>query len=227
MKQRKKLSSVLTAAVLCGVFMLSSCQIVEFAVAGSTYYDTEITTKDGKLITGRIGGQRSSNLPSGSKKISIKTDEGRLKVKSEDIKYLTLSRKSHPEKKQTLVYTTTRQSYTKKGVQKFYEFKCWHALNSVGDHIIITAYGHTFSLAKDGALVITYSSDEGIKYCLQREGDEYPIYFARSITSRSSLRKIWQEWLADDPVLCKKIANKEIDAFDFTKIAEEYNPKKK
>lgn len=216
---------MLATMALCGIFVLNSCQIVEFAIAGSTYYDTEITTKDDKLITGRIGGQRSSNLPSGSKKISIKTDAGRMKVKSEEIKYMKLSRKGHPEKSQTLVYTTSKMPYTKKGVQKFREFKCWHALYDVGDNIIITAFGHTFSLSKDGALVITYSRDEGIKYCIQRRGDDCPIYFASSISRKSYLRKQWQEWLSDDPELCRKIAKKEIDAFDFTKIAEEYNPK--
>lgn len=225
MKKGKTLSVVLAAIAVCGLFVLNSCQLVEFAVAGSTYYDTEITTKDNRLITGRIGGQRSSNLPSGAKTISIKTDSGRIKVKSEQIEYMKLSRKGHPERSQTLVYTTCKMPYTKKGVQKFREFKCWQVLKDVGDNIFITAYGNTFSLAKDGALVITYSRDEGIKYCLQRKGDDCPIYFGRSISSRSYMRKAWQEWLSDDPELCRKIAGKEIDAFDFTKIVEQYNPK--
>ena len=53
-------------ATFC-VWMLNSCQVVELVISGTTYYETEITTKDNQLIAGQIGGQRSSNLPSGAK----------------------------------------------------------------------------------------------------------------------------------------------------------------
>ncbi|WP_294634094.1 hypothetical protein [uncultured Bacteroides sp.] len=224
MKQFKTSNLLLAAMAVWSALTLHSCQIVELVIGGTTYYDTEITTKDNQLITGRIGGQRSSNLVSGSKTISIKTDEGRKKVKSENIQYMTLARKGHPEKQQTLVYTDCKMPYTKKGEQRFRTFKNWQVLNSVGDHLLITAYGHSYSLAKDGALLITYSRDEGIKYCIRRQNDDCPILFGRSISSRSYMRKQWQAYLSDDPVLCQKIANKEIDAFDFTTIAEQYNP---
>ena len=185
--------------ILCmDVQFLPSCRI------SKTYYETEITTKDNQLIAGQIGGQRSSNLPSGTKTISIKTEEGRKKIKSEEIKYMTLARKNHPEKRQTLVYAEFKMPYTKKGEQKFRTFKNWQILNSVGDHLLITAYGHTYSLAKDGALIITYSRDEGIQYCIQRQSDDCPILIGRSISSRSYMRKQWQAYLADDPVLCEK-----------------------
>lgn len=35
------------------------------------------------------------------------------------------------------------------------------------------------------------------------------------------------EYLADDPVLCEKLKNKEIDPTDLQKIADLYNPVKK
>lgn len=209
------------------IFMLSSCQVADLVVAGTTYYDAEITTKGNSLITGRIGGQRSSNLASGAKTISIKTDNGRKKIKSEQIKYLKLARKGHPEKQQTLVFTDFKLPYTKKGVQKYKTFRSWQIVNSVGDHLLITAHGNSYRLAKDGALVVTYMSDEGIKYCMRRPQDDFLIYFGRSISSRSSMRKMWQKYLADDAVLCEKIAKKEIDAFDFTTIAEQYTPGRK
>ncbi|MEY8688122.1 hypothetical protein AB9N12_19040 [Bacteroides sp. AN502(2024)] len=214
---------LISMAAFC-VWAFHSCQVAELIISGTTYYETEITTKDNQQITGQIGGQRSSNLPSGAKTISIKTKEGRKKVKSEEIKYMTLTRKNHPEKQQTLVYEEFKKPYTKKGEQKFRTFKTWQILNSVGDHLLITAYGHTYSLAKDGALIITYSADEGIQYCIQRQSDDCPILIGRSVSSRSYMRKQWQKYLADDPVLCEKIAKKEIDAFDFTAIAEQYNP---
>ena len=222
----KILSALAASAALC-LSMLHSCQVAQLINNGTTYYDTEITTVDNKLITGKIGGQRSSNLPSGAKTISIKTDEGRQKIKSESIKYMTLSRKSLTEKRQTLVWTEYRIPYKKKGEQRFRTYKNWQVLNSVGDHLIITAYGNTYSLAKDGALVITYTRDTGIQYCLQRHGDDCPIHFGRNTSSRSFMRKQWQEYLSDDPVLCEKIRSKEIDAFNFTAIAEQYSPKGK
>lgn len=201
-----------------------SCQVVELAINGTTYYDTEITTKDNQLITGRIGGQRSSKLPSAAKTISIKTDEGRKKIKSAEIEYMTLSRKNHPEKQQTLVYTECKMPYTRKGEQKYRTFKNWQIVRNAGDHLLITAFGHTYSLAKDGALVITYSRDSGIQYAIRRRGDDCPILIGRSISSRSHMRKQWRAYLSDDPVLCEKIANKEIGAFDFEAIVEQYNP---
>ena len=85
MNMKKTMFGLLAAMAVAGVFTLGSCQVAELVISGTTYYDTEITTKDNQLITGRIGGQRSSNLVTGSKKISIKTDEGRKKIKSEDI----------------------------------------------------------------------------------------------------------------------------------------------
>jgi len=178
-------------------------------------------------VTGRIGGLRSAQLPSGAKTISIKTTEGRQKIKSEQIKYMTLFRKDHPEKQQTLIYTEFKEPYTRKKQQMFRIWKSWQVINSIGDNLIITAYGGSYSLAKDGALIITYSTDEGIKYCISRPGDECPIFIGRSTYSRSGMRKQWQKYLSNDPVVCEKIKNKEIDAFDFKTIAEEYNPNRK
>lgn len=223
-ERKKALSCVFVALTVLGMMAVSSCQVVQVIISGTTYYETEIITHDDRMIAGRIGGQRSSNLPSGSKTISIKTDEGRVKIKSEQIKYMTMARKGHPEKRQTLVYMDSKYPYSRKGEQKYRIFKCWQVLKNAGDHLLITAYGHTYSLSKDGALIITYSRDEGIKYCIQRRGDECPILIGRSISSRSYMRKQWQEYLADDPVLCQKIKDKEIDAFDFVTIAEQYNP---
>lgn len=227
MKQQKFFFLAVAAMAASCLFVFSSCQIAEAVIAGTTYYDTEIMTKDNRMITGRIGGQRSSNLPSGSKTISIKTAEGREKIKSETIEYMKLARKGHPEKQQTLVYTDYKVPYKKKGVQKFRTFKCWQVLDNAGDNLIITAYGHSYSLAKDGALIVTYSSDEGIQYCIRRHGDDSLILIGRSISGRSFMRKQWQAYLADDAVLCRKIAEKEIDAFDFKSITEQYTPGRK
>lgn len=224
MKNQMKVLLTGAVAVLVSLFALSSCQVAQLIIDGTTYYETEIYTKDNRMVAGRIGGQRSAKLASGSKKISIKTANGRERIKSEEIAYMTLARKNHPEKQQTLVYTDFRYPYTRKGVQKFRTFKCWQIVNHAGDHLLITASGRTYHLAKDGGLVITYSSDEGIKYCIRRQGDESPVYIGRSISGRAYMRKQWQDYLADDPVLCRKIADKEIDAFDFAAIAEQYNP---
>lgn len=214
------------ASAFC-VLTLDSCQIAQLIISSTTHYDAEIATKDERLVAGRIGGLRSSNLPSGAKTISIKTTEGRQKIKSEQINYMKLARKNHPEEQQTLIYTDVKEPYTRRGQQMFRDWKSWQVINSVGDNLIITAFGGSFSLSKNGALVITYSMDEGIKYCIRRPGDASLIFFGRSTYSRSAMRKQWQEYLADDPVLCEKIKNKEIDAFDFKTIAEQYNPNRK
>jgi len=215
-----------TFAIWC-ILTLHSCQIATLVISSATHYDTEIATKDDRIVTGRIGGLRSSHLPSGAKTISIKTAEGRQKIKSEQIKYMHLARKDHPEKQQTLIYTEFKEPYTRKGQETFRTWKSWQVVNSIGDNLIITAYGGSYSLSKNGTLIITYSTDEGIKYCIRRPGDECPIFIGRSTYGRSSMRKQWQKYLSNDPVLCKKIKDKEINAFDFKTIAEEYNPNRK
>lgn len=227
MKNQKTILSAIAAMAVLVVTAFSSCQVVDLVKSGTTYYDTEIKTKDGQFVTGQIGGQRSSNLPSGSRTISIKTEEGRKKIKSEQIEYMKLSRKGHPEKQQTLMYLEGKMPYTKKGEEKFSTFKCWHAVYNAGDNLIITAYGNTFSLAKDGALIFTYDRDMGIQYCIMRRGDDCPIHIGRNISSRSHMRKQWLKYLADDPELCRKIADKTIGAFNFDEIVEQYNPKRK
>lgn len=196
---KRKVIFMLVSA-LFGVLTLNSCQIVQLVISSSTYYDTEITTKDDQILTGRIGGLRSSNLPAGAKTISIKTTEGKQKIKSEQIKYMTLSRKDHPEKQQTLIYTDFKEPYTRKGEEKFRDWKSWQVVDNIGDNLIITAYGGSYSLAKDGALVITYSVDEGIKYCISRPGDTCPIFIGRSTYSRSGMRKQWQKYLSNDQI---------------------------
>lgn len=224
--KRFTISSLFVVSVCC-LSMLSSCQIAEVVIRGTTYYDTEITMKDGRLITGRIGGQRSSQLASASKTISIKTDEGRQKIKSEQIKYMKLARKGHPEKQQTLVFTKWKIPYTKKGKAKELIRENWQAVYSAGDHLIITACGHAFSIDKNGALIVSFSRDEGIKYCILRAGDECPIYIGSSTYAKKSMRKVWMNYLSDDAELCRKIENKEIDSFNFDVIAEQYNPQGK
>ena len=51
---------LIAMAAFC-VWTFNSCQVVELVISGTTYYETEITTKDNQLIAGQIGGQRSSN----------------------------------------------------------------------------------------------------------------------------------------------------------------------
>lgn len=220
----------LTAASAIAAFcflMLGSCSVVELINDGVTYYDAEITTYGNRTVSGRIGGQRSSKLPCGAKKISIKTETGREKIKSEQIKYLTLSRKKYPEKQQTLVFLDFKVPYKKKGATRYRTYKRWQVLEKMGDNLLITAYGDFYSLAKNGDLIITYDMATGIQYCIKRPGDDMPILFARNTAGHSYMRKQWQEYLADDQVLCRKIANKEIDAFDFAAIVEQYTPGRK
>ena len=226
MWKRISLSVASAVAAFC-VFMLNSCVVAELINDGTTYYDAEITTYGNLVVTGRIGGQRSSQLPCGAKKISIKTENGREKIKSEQIKYLTLSRKKHPDNQQTLIYQDFKVPYTKKGVIRYRTYKRWQVLEHAGDNLLVTAYGDFYSLAKDGTLVVRYNQYAGLKYCIKRRDDDSLIFIGTNNSGRSYMRRQWQEYLSDDKVLCAKIANKDIDAFDFKAIVEQYTPGRK
>ena len=96
-------------------------------------------------------------------------------------------------------------------------------IEASGDNVVFFSSGHYYSMDMDGTLVITSEKGFITLYGLKRGKTDVtligPIKFG---TKR--LRKALMKFLADDPVLCTKLKEKEIKPSDWNIIANQYNP---
>ena len=83
---------------------ITSCEIYSAVKAATTFYQCEVHKKDGSIVSGRIGGLRSSNFYANTKTVSIKTVTSREKISANDVQYLVLWDKDYPTVKNTLMY---------------------------------------------------------------------------------------------------------------------------
>lgn len=208
-----------TAVIMC--LAITSCEIYSAVKAATTFYQCEVHKKDGSIVSGRIGGLRSSNFYANTKTVSIKTATSREKISANDVQYLVLWDKDYPTVKNTLMYVEFEKE-GRKG-KKCYN-KRWMYVEGAGDNLIILGSGSYYQITPKGDLIISYVNTDGIQYYLLRNAN-MPMYFANSNRTKKSMRKMWAEKLKDDPSLVNKITNKEIDVWDFKTIADEYNPK--
>lgn len=215
----------MVAMLLCTLItaMLSSCQIASVVKDATTFYQCEAHKSDGSVITGRIGGMRSSNFYASTNTVSIKTATGREKINSEDMDYLLLWDKDYPDRKNQLLYMP--YTVTSKNGKKSYEYKVWMYVEAEGDNLVVLASGISYAISGRGELIISYSSNVSISYYIIHKGDKKPQYIFRSNTSKSKARNAWATALKDCPSLVQKINNKTIDPFNFQDIANAYNPK--
>lgn len=91
-----------TAVIMC--LAITSCEIYSAVKAATTFYQCEVHKKDGSIVSGRIGGMRSSNFYANTKTVSIKTATSREKISANDVQYLVLWDKDYPTVKNTLMY---------------------------------------------------------------------------------------------------------------------------
>ena len=83
-----------TAVIMC--LAITSCEIYSAVKAATTFYQCEVHKKDGSIVSGRIGGMRSSNFYANTKTVSIKTATSREKISANDVQYLVLWDKDYP-----------------------------------------------------------------------------------------------------------------------------------
>lgn len=210
--------------LLCNV--LYSCQVASLIKQGTTFYQGAVEMKDGSMVEGRIGGLRSSNFPSTSKKVSLKTESGRKIIPSADVRCLYLWDKDHPELKNQLIYSDFQLTYNWKKKEHVKKYKGWLYAEYIGENLVIASRGTWYSLdRKTGGLVTTYDKAYGIEYYGLRRGDSIPEYICSSNTGKKRMREMWSEYLKDDPDLVNKIVDKAIEPFDFKTITDTYSPK--
>ena len=202
---------------MLGGTVMTSCQVVTVVKDATTFYQCEVHKSDGSVATGRIGGMRSSNFNASTRTVSVKTSTGRQKIKSNDVNYLLLWDKDHPDRKNQLLYVDWTWNNKSK--------KTWMYVEADGDNLVVLASGVNYSISGRGDLVISYTDQVGISYYALRKGDTQPTYMFSNNSPKKRARKVWADVLKDCPSLVQKITDKTIDPFNFKDIVNAYQPK--
>ena len=210
--------------LLCfAVFLLGGCQIYSVVKDATDREEGRVVMKDGTEYVGRVKMPKCN-----TKTVRMKTADGqKLKLKNTDIEVLGVWKKTHTDKCHFLVchpYKTNKMFSTKK--EKIIKPQ-WMALEAQGDHVEFYSCSYKYSSPRDGSLVITSVAGGDICFVARKAGEEY----GRIIGYKGSGNKYWRsqlvKFLEDDPDLCAKLENKEIEPDDLKKIADLYNPGRK
>jgi len=208
--------------LLAAIPLLSSCQIYSVIKDATDREEGRIVMADGTEYVGRVKMPKCN-----TKNIRIKTDKGeKLKLKNTDIAVLGVWKKTHPDKCHFLVchpYTTNKIFSTKK--EKTIKPQ-WMAVAAQGDHVEFYCCGYKYSIPRDGTLTITSVQNGNIAYIARKIGEENGYIIGYKGSGARHWRNLLKKYLDDDPDLCKKLEDKEIESGDLQKIADTYNPKK-
>lgn len=196
---------ILSAILGCvGIALLASCQLVTTVVDVSREvkkYPVIVTFEDGSTLTGE------AKLPNGATKKVTVTDslDVKHKIKSEDIASLIAWNENAPDEKHVL----------------FYREKTWRTLEEMGEHLMVLSQSDDYYIAKNGVMTI---KGQYINFYGYRPGEEKGTWIGGRGYTKGSARRALLKYLADDPDLCERIENKEIDPLDYETICSEYKP---
>jgi len=205
------------------ILSLSGCQIYGVIKDATDREEGRIVMNDGTEYVGRVKMPKCN-----TKNIHIKTENGeKVKLKNTDIAVLGVWKKTHTDKCHYLVchpYKTNKLFSTKK--EKMVKPQ-WMALEAQGDYVEFYCCSYKYSIPKDGSLVITSVTNGNIAFLARKTGEENAYIIGYKGSGNKHWRNLLMEYLEDDPSLCEKLENKEIDPTDLQKIADLYNPVRK
>ena len=92
-----------------------------------------------------------------------------------------------------------------------------------GPHLRIAVVAASWRCDRRGRLVpVSFADGDAYLIGLKEDGvGEYLTTYGRA---RAGVIRALCKFLADDPVLCDRLASKEIDAYDFAEICRLYSP---
>lgn len=203
-----------------GALLMTSCQIYSAVKDFTDREEGRLTTIDGQEYTGRVlmpkGGSRSVQI--------TLTDGTKQTVASDKVKVLEVWKKTHPEIVHPLIVRKYYFDYRKKNP---YKKPVWMAPFFVGKNLMICAMSGKYSIPSNGALkVSSYENGDVIMIAVKKDNPVGMRVGGTSDGYRYS-RKALIHFLADDPVLCKKIENMKMSDEDWQTIADEYQPGRK
>lgn len=207
--------------VLCiTLSLLCSCQIYNVVKDATDHEEARVIMKDGTEYVGRVKMPKCN-----TENIRLTTADGKkVKLKNTDIEVLGVWKKTHTDMCHYLVchpYRTNKMFSTKK--EKIIKPQ-WMAVEAQGDHVEFYCCSYKYSIPKDGTLTISSVQNGDIIYIARKVGDENGYVIGYKTGGKKFWRSQLVKYLEDDPSLCAKLENKEIEPDDLEKIADLYNP---
>lgn len=150
------------------------------------------------------------------KSFRLVTDEGkRVKIKSGEVEQLRFRR----DGKQSGVFVYV--PYVARGGKE--SKPGWVNCQGVGGHLKIGLLAFDWRFNRKGELA-PMSFADGDVYIIGIKEDGKGQFLSTLGRTKAVVRKALCKFLADDPVLCGQIEDKEVDAFDFQEICNRYTP---
>ena len=150
------------------------------------------------------------------KSFRLVTDEGkRVKIKSGEVEQLRFRR----DGKQSGVFVYV--PYVARGGKE--SKPGWVNCQGVGRHLKIGLLAFDWQFNRKGELA-PMSFADGDVYIIGIKEDGKGQFLSTLGRTKAGVRKALCKLLADDPVLCGQIEDKEVDAFDFQEICNRYTP---
>lgn len=207
------LASLFTIATM----MLSGCEVYSLVKDATDKEEGRILTTSGKTYQGRV------EMPNvNTKNLTIITaDSVKTVIKAEEIKDLIVWKKTHTDIKHVLHYLPSYW-FGKDKERK----PMWMALIYSGPYVDFYACSFNYSIPSNGDLKISSVKGGSIAYYALKKGQRVAKALHMTDYSKRSARKGLVEYFADDPVLCKKLTDLEIEPSDLETIAKQYKPSK-
>lgn len=215
----KTLRNLMVMAV--GMLLMSGCQIYSAVKDFTDREEGRLITLDGKEYTGRV------LMPKGdTKNVQITlTDGTKQTVSSDNVKVLEVWKKTHPDKVYPLIARKYYIDYRKK---EPYKKLVWMSPFFVGKHLMICAMSGKYSIQSNGTLTVSSYQNGDVIWVAVKKNDPVGMKVGGTSDSYRYSRNALSKFLADDPVLCKKIESMKIRYDeDWQTIVDEYEPGRK
>lgn len=209
MRKTLPISLLAVSALLC------SCSLGRLLQEETRRENVRIYMNDGDIIAGE------SVLPDlKDRKIDIKGDNGgKIRIAAGDTEAAIFTQGNHPEIRNIFVY----RDFVKSSGKTNNKGPFWMLKTGSGKGIEICLCGAYYSFDKDGQIKV--EAAPGDRVCvIGFKDDGQGEFIGYDDSSTTTMRNAMVEWLADDPALCQKLANREIKAKDYQAICSAYNP---
>lgn len=207
--------------IATGTLLMTNCQIYSTVKDFTDREEGRLTTIDGQEYTGRV------LMPKGdTKNVHITLADGtKQEVKSENVKVLEVWKKTHPDKVHPLIVRKYFRDYRAK---KPYGKLVWMAPFFVGKHLMICAMSGKYSIPSDGALTVSSYQNGDVIWVAVKTNNPIGMRVGGTSDGYRYTRKALAAFLADDPVLCKRIETMKMRTDEeWQTIVDEYQPGRK
>ncbi|MDY5979395.1 hypothetical protein [Phocaeicola plebeius] len=218
---KKTLSLILSLLCVVVIIPFSGCTTYALIKDATDHEEGRLVMKDGTEYIGRV------KMPNfGTKKIRMKTNDGhKIKVKNTDVSILGVWKKTNTDNVAFLVCHPyiTGKSFSKK--KRKIEDPEWMSLEAFGKYVEFYVHSSNYSINSKGVFKISSGNGRGmINYLVRKTNEELAVVIGSYKGNKNQLRQELLEYLSDDPELCRRIENMEIEPDDFSEIADKYHP---